>query len=306
MKDADARMSEALFPVRKADIVIGKPLPWAVYDANHVLLLNQGMVVSSDFQLQTLMEKGLYREGRSHQPVGQRPAREQETAGAELEGGTDISFDRVRLTPGDLLQIQPQQEGTAERYNVRVIGMLKGKSVLVTNPVVEDKVIFVREGQGFLVRAFAGVYVCGFKAWVRKVNLTPYPYLHLSYPASVHAVRLRKAIRAPVDIIVAIHEREGGELVASGRIVDLSVGGARVHTPVAFGEVGSRVFVAFKVKLDEIEEIVTTSAYVRSLSEETDDKGRPMKVTGIQFGEISQSQRMIIMNLVYQHLFKEA
>lgn len=35
-------MSEALIPVRKAEIALGKPLPWAIYDANHVLLLNKG------------------------------------------------------------------------------------------------------------------------------------------------------------------------------------------------------------------------------------------------------------------------
>lgn len=299
-------MSEALIPVRKADIALGKPLPWAIYDANHVLLLNKGVVVSSEFQLQTLMQKGMYREGRPRLPGHLRPSREQETASADLEGGTDVPFDRVHLSPGDLIQIQSLQEGSAERYNVRVIGMLKGKSVLVTNPVAEDKVIFVREGQSFQVRAFSGVNVCGFKARVLKANLTPYPYLHLSYPASVHAVQVRKAMRAPVDIIVVIFEREGGELLASGRIVDLSVGGARIHSPVLFGNVGSHVFITFKVKLDEIEEIVTTPACVRSLGEETDEKGKPVKVVGIQFGEITQSQQLIIMNLVYQHLFKGA
>jgi len=30
-----------------------------------------------------------------------------------------------------------------------------------------------------------------------------------------------------------------------------------------------------------------------------------MKAFGIQFGELGQSQRLIIMNLVYQHLLKE-
>ena len=298
-------MSEALIPVRKAEIALGKPLPWAIYDANHVLLLDKGVVVGSELQLQTLMDKGVYREGQSRLPAHLRPARAQETASAELEGGTEMAFDRMRLSPGDLLQIQPLQEGTAERYNVRAVGMLKGKSILVTNPVVDEKVIFVRAGQSFLVRAFSGVNVCGFKAQVLKVCLTPYPYLHLTYPATVDAVRVRQALRAPVDIIIAIYEHEGGALIASGRMVDLSVGGARVHSSVQFGEKGGRVYITFKVKLDDIEEIITTPATIRSYGEETDDKGRPMRMVGLQFGEINQAQRLIIMNLVYQHLFKE-
>lgn len=223
----------------------------------------------------------------------------------EEDRGEDIPFDRVRLLPGDLLQIQPLQEGSVERFNVRFIGMLAGKSLLVTSPTAEDKVVYIRDGVGVLARAFSGVFVCGFKARVLKSYLMPYPHLHLTYPASVHAVRVRRAMRAPVDIIVAIYEREGGELLASGRIVDLSVGGAKVHSPVQFGEVGSQVFITFKVKLDEIEEIVTKPAFVRSIADDTDEKGKPMKVVGIQFGEITSSQRLMIMNLVYQHLFKE-
>ncbi|MGQ9685339.1 MAG: flagellar brake protein [Thiobacillaceae bacterium] len=292
--------------MRKADIVIGKPLPWAVYDANHVLLLNKGVVVESEFQLQTLMEKGMYREGRSRLLPSTHTITGPGTSNEEDDRGEDIPFDRVRLLPGDLIQIQPLQEGAVARYNVRCIGMLAGKSLLVTSPTAEDRVVYIREGVGVLARAFSGVFVCGFKARVLKSYLMPYPHLHLTYPASVHAVRVRKAMRAPVDIIVAIYEREGGELVASGRIVDLSVGGARIHSPVQFGNVGSRVFITFKVKLDEIEEIVTTPAYLRSLGEDTDEKGKPVKVVGIQFGEITQSQQLIIMNLVYQHLFKEA
>lgn len=95
-------------------------------------------------------------------------------------------------------------------------------------------------------------------------------------------------------------------MIASGRMVDLSVGGARVHSPVQFCEKGGRVYITFKVKLDDIEEIITTPATIRSHAEETDDKGRPMKMVGLQFGEITQSQQLIIMNLVYQHLLKEA
>ena len=301
-------MKDVLIPVRKADIAIGKPLPWAVYDAHHVLLLNKGVVVTSEHQLEILIEKGLYREYSETHPrapdlVGLQ--RGEAVHAQPIEDGVDIPFDQVRIVPGDLLQLQDLQEGMHERYNVLIIGMYKGKSVLVSHPMVDDKLFLVREGQNFLVRAFSGVNACGFKARVLKVNLLPYPYLHLSYPNTVHVVRVRQALRAPVDIITAVYEREGGPLIASGRIVDLSVGGARVHSPVRFGEKGGRVFITFKVKLEDIEEIITTPAIIRSLGEETDDKGGFMQVMGLQFGEINPAQRLIIMNLVYQHLFKE-
>lgn len=298
-------MSDDLIPVRRADIAIGKPLPWAVYDANHVLLLNKGVVVGSEFQLETLMDKGMYRQGRSGRPV--HPRGEHAESGKDEAQGVEneLPFEKVHLLPGDMMQIQPLLEGQTERYTVRVIGVMKPKSILVTTPVVDDKVIPIRDGQTFLVRAFSGVNVCGFKARVLKSNLTPFPYLHLSYPSTVQAMRIRKAMRAPVDIIIAIYEREGSQLMASGRIVDLSVGGAKVYSPTKIGRKGERVFITFKVRLDDIEEIVTTPATIRSLGEEDDDKGRRMHAVGLQFGDLPQSQRLMIMNLVYQHLLKE-
>lgn len=301
-----AEPSDSLIPVRKADITIGQPLPWAVYDANHVLLLNKGVVVGSAFQVETLLQKGMYREGRP-KPAYWRSGGDEEKEGQDglREGELNLPFEKVHLSPGDLLHIQPLMEGHTERYPVRVIGMLKPKSLLVTTPVMDGKVVFVREGQPFLVRAFSGLNVCGFKARVLKSNLTPYPYLHLSYPSSVQAMRIRKAMRAPVDIITAVYDQEGGRQIASGRIVDLSVGGARVLSPTEFGPKGGQVFITFKVNLDDIEEIVTTPAHIRSLEAEEDENGRPMKVLGLQFGEITQAQRLIIMNLVYQHLLKD-
>lgn len=299
-------MSEPLIPVRKAEIAIGKPLPWAVYDANRVLLLNKGVVVTSEFQLQALTEKGLYREGGAHAAAHLHPSGVQEDAGhSDLEGGSLVAFERILLTPGDLVQLKPMQEGVSDRYNVRYLGMMKGKSLLVSTPVVEDKVLFVREGQTFLVRAFAGRDVCGFKAQVLASRMQPYPYLHLRYPNEVQAMRVRRALRAPVDIIIAVYDEEGGALKASGRIVDLSVGGARVHSHKPLGDPGNQIYISFKVMLDELEEIITTPAHVRTVAQEVDEKGQGVHVTGLQFGELSQAQRLIIMNLVYRQLYKE-
>lgn len=299
-------MSDALIPVRKAEIAIGKPLPWAVYDASGVLLLNKGVEVTSEFQLQTLMEKGLYRvRGEVADLRGREMAAQEDASSPELENGSLVAFDRILLTPGDLVQLKPMQEGAQERYNVRYLGMMKGKSLLVSTPVVDDKVLFVREGQTFLVRAFAGLDVCGFKAQVLASHMRPYPYLHLKYPNEVRAMRVRRSLRAPTNIIIAVYDREGGTLKASGRIVDLSVGGARVHSPRPLGDRGEQIYLSFKVMLDDIEEIVTTPAHVRTVTQESDEKGQAVHVTGLQFGDLRPSQRLIIMNLVYRQLYQE-
>jgi c-di-GMP-binding flagellar brake protein YcgR len=186
-----------------------------------------------------------------------------------------------------------------------VIGVMKPKSLLVTAPMVDGKLIFVRDGQTYLVRAFSGLNVCAFKAKILKSQLQPFPYLHLSYPDSVQAMRIRKTMRAPASIIVAVHETETGRQTGAGKIIDLSVGGARMYSPMKVGVKDQTLWLSFKVMLGDMEEYVKTPAIVRAVGEEDDEQGKRMHVFGLQFGELAQSQRLIIMNLVYQHLLKE-
>lgn len=215
-------------------------------------------------------------------------------------------LDEVKLMPGDALQLQPMVEGQQERLTVHIIGVMKPKSVLVTAPMIDGKLIFVREAQPFLVRAFSGLNVCAFKSRVLKAQHTPFPYLHLSYPDVVQIMRIRKAVRARVQVITAIYDREGGRQIGAGRIVDLSVGGAKIQSPSAIGAKDQEVFLAFKVKLDDMEEIIETAAVVRAITQEDDEDGCKVTALGVQFGELQPQQRLLIMNLVYQYLLKES
>ncbi|MDR3394666.1 MAG: flagellar brake protein [Parasulfuritortus sp.] len=227
-------------------------------------------------------------------PAGQAPVIEK-----------TASLDEIKLMPGDALQLQQMVAGQNERLTVRVIGVMKPKSVLVTAPVIEGKLIFVREAQPFLVRAFSGLNVCAFKTNVLKAHHTPFPYLHLAYPDSVQIMRIRKAVRAEVQLITAVHDKEGGRQIAAARIVDLSVGGARLMANNAFGEKDQLVFLSFKIKLDDIEEYIQTPAIIRAISQEDDETGRKVTVVGVQFENLSQNHRLLIMNMVYQFLLKE-
>jgi c-di-GMP-binding flagellar brake protein YcgR len=229
------------------------------------------------------------------------PASGREEEGAKGERG---SLEEVRLMPGDALQLQPLLEGQVDRYTVRVIGVMRGKSVLVTAPALDGKLIFVRDGQPFQVRAFSRLNVCGFKTRILKSQLVPFPYVHLAYPESVSLMRIRKAVRAPVQLIVAISDSEGGRQLAAGRIVDLSVGGARIQVGSALFKQGDAIFLSFKIKLDDLEEYITTSATVRHVEEEAGE-ARHSWLLGTQFNELGQGPKLIIMSLVYQHMLKD-
>ena len=219
---------------------------------------------------------------------------------------TTATLDEIKLMPGDALQLQQLVDGKQDRLTVRVIGVMKPKSVLVTAPVLDGKLIFVREAQPFLVRAFSGLNVCAFKSKVLKAQHVPFPYLHLAYPDTVQVMRIRKAVRAEVQLITAIYDQEGGRQIAAGRIIDLSVGGARIYSQSSFGHKDQKIFLSFKIRLDDIEEYIQTEAVVRAVGREEDEDGKPVSMTGVQFSELPQQHRLMIMNMVYQYLLKEA
>jgi len=298
-----------LQPIRKADIEVGKPLPFAVYDADRNLLLNRGVTVYSEHQLGVLLEKGLFRERARTAANPTRtdtlPTEPGTGAGQGRPTEETLDLDALKLLPGDALQLQPLQDGVTERWTVRVIGQMRPKSLLVSAPMVDGKLIFIKDGQGFLARAFSGLNVCAFKAKVLKSQLQPFPYLHLAWPESVQAMRIRKAMRAPIHIIVAILDGPDGRQVAAGKFTDISVGGGKLLAMTKLGHKEQKLWLSFKINVGDMEEYVKTSAVIRTTGEEADEHGTVMKAYGVQFGELGQSQRLIIMNLVYQFVLKE-
>ena len=69
---------------------------------------------------------------------------------------TSYDFEEMKLQVGSRLQLQISSEQNSERHLAKYLGHIKGVSLLVTTPIVDEKVLFIREGQNFVVRAFSG------------------------------------------------------------------------------------------------------------------------------------------------------
>lgn len=303
---------EAFQVVRRDDIELGKPLRFAVYDEDRNLLLSSGMKVTSARQLEALLERGVYR-SKTHHPSAPFPSLRGSAplSGDDAEDGAKEWAPRddlqeiqdVKFAIGDVLQLQPQMEGLVDRYSVHVVGSIKSKSLMVSAPLIDGKLVSVRDGQTFMVRAFSGLNVYAFRTKVLKYQYSPFPYLHLSYPKRVHGKRVRKALRASASIIVSIHEEAEGGQIGAGKIVDISMGGARVLSTARLGSKDQPIWLAFKVLLGDIEEYVKTRAIVRTEGEELGDDGRPVRFHGVEFEELNQTQKLLIMSFVYQQFF---
>lgn len=144
--------------ISRDDIEIGKPLPWSIYNRDRHILLRSGLVIESQSKLDALPDQEFYRFTTGDASHSSQPGTHTTGEHARSEPAIErpIALEEIKLAIGDALQIQTQAEQSESRYYVKLIGYLKGKSVLVTAPQVEGNLCYVKEGQAFVVRFFAG------------------------------------------------------------------------------------------------------------------------------------------------------
>lgn len=273
-----------LSKVRSNDLRIGAPVAWNLYDENGKLLLARGMVLESERQLEVLLERGLFRD----LPISHRAQKVTEVAPPASDERL-CGLEDIRLAIGDNLQLH----GEEGRHNVRLIGFLRGKSVITSAPPIANPLLGLREGQSFIVRLFSGKHVYAFSSTLFKHSSLPYPHLHLTYPAQVSGKAVRQGIRASVKLIVAVVDALGR--TNSGTFVDLSAGGGLLVAKAELGVPGERVQVKFRVRVGDVEQYLNLLATIRT-TQLVDGQVQH----GLQFVDVPHVEQVALTAYVYQ------
>lgn len=297
----------SLIPVRSSDLVVGKPLVRGVYDRQGKLLLAAGCVIETHSQLKGLAENGFVQEWNWDPARSQRkdplltavsrktpPPKEEPDENAK-DREIVVDMDDVRWCVGETLHLQ-LVDNQAIRYVVRLIGFVKGKMLFVTAPMADGKLEFIREGQAFVVRAFAGKKAYAFAALTVKLMHTPHPYLQLSYPREVRCTVVRRGARAPVKLDASF-SLDQSEKVAVATLTDLSIGGASGTLKEVIGAKGVEGRIKFTVHSSGHEEQLNLKAVLRSVA--AADNGEGFK-HGFEFLDISLHDRLILSAFVHQ------
>lgn len=216
-----------------------------------------------------------------------------------------MPLEEARLQIGDVVSLQ-SLANEAERYSVRLIGMTKGRSVLVSTPTIDGKYLLMKEGAGFVVRGFSGKNAFAFATQILKNVNTPYPYLHLTYPREVKSLVVRKGTRANVRLICAVADEKNPNRTAAGAIVNISVGGALVTLKEPFGEKGDHMIIKFKAMVNGIEALLELKSVIRAINlEHSADAELPYRV-GVQFVDIAPEASIPLLAYVYQELLEQS
>lgn len=209
------------------------------------------------------------------------------------------SFDDIKLQVGTRLQIMLKRGAQPLIYYTSLIGYVSGNYLLMRIPLEHGLSVPIHGGERVTLRVFSGMNVFTFVCDVESVFLSPWNYMHLTFPAEIQATALRKTVRVKVDLPVQI---EG----TSGTIVDISVDGAQITADRALGEAEAQIALSFtfQIKPTNQEVLIETSATIRSLRElPAATKDAPARFShGVLFDNIDPNNQVMLQNLVYEAL----
>ncbi len=300
---------DSLLPLKIGDIAVGKPLPWPVYGPNKKLLLREGFVIETQRQVETLIKDGAY---RSCSPGSSR-LREKSVAtpveqnAEEAPTARSFGFEELKPKVGDAIKLQVKDD----RYPVNLIGYVKGRTIMVSTPVVDGGVLLLRDGLPVVVRSFSGKDAYAFSSSILRVCNSPLPYLHLAYPRAVQSIAVRKSARAEFNLIGSVTSAGNSDGVANRpvRIGDLSITGASFVAAEPVGEKGDNLSLSFRVKLNDIDASLATTVncIVRSVISEPDvDSALDKLRYGVQFTDVPTDVSLRMQNMIYQKLLENA
>ncbi len=292
-------MENKLQSLGAGEIKVGRPLLWTLYDKAGRVLLREGTLIESLQQIDEVAGNGLFRERKAVSRADSASG----GAGKHIAVEQVEDLQAIKLAIGDTVQLQ-DFSFDKQRYFVKLIGFMNRRSVLVSHPRQDEKLSFVKEGQGFLVRGFAGTKTYEFSSNVISVCLTPYPYLHLAFPPQIKTTNMRGAVRIKLRLPCSIESQVTGQKV-SAIIEDMSISGARIHASKAFGAVGDAVSVSLRMQVGGENQVFLVSAVVRNVSREKDSQtGGDIVMHGMEFVQSVSVDLTVLQNYIYKSMLE--
>jgi c-di-GMP-binding flagellar brake protein YcgR len=215
-------------------------------------------------------------------------------------------LSKMRLTAGLNINIEVV-DSDGKRYQSTLIGLVPGRSVLVTTPLLgENRPLLLRKQQTLICRFFSHKVACAFRSQVVHLCTTPMHYLHLGWPSQVEVGAVRKSERVMANVQVSIVNQSDTSWERTyGAIVDLSTSGARLESADPIGGIGEQILISGKVVVGHVTRLISIEATIRA---ELDKFELPNSTAayGIEFKFVSDIDFLALQAFVKGQIAKGA
>lgn len=208
----------------------------------------------------------------------------------------------LRHSIGDTVQLQFLPGNEDDRYYVKLIGFLEGKSIIVTTPREHGSSLRINNDQEFIVRLVSGNSAKGFNATAIHPTSRPFPHLHLTYPENLESTTVRKAERVDCKLIVSVQNEMEGKAFEKGKsasMKNLSTAGAQLTTNEAIGDVNDSLTITGKVNVAQFEQYLNITGIIRRVSDATEEGNFEY---GIEFTIPNDNDKLLLHAFIYEQL----
>ncbi|MFT4799382.1 MAG: c-di-GMP-binding flagellar brake protein YcgR [Candidatus Azotimanducaceae bacterium] len=215
---------------------------------------------------------------------------------------TSPELNSLRLRFGDTMQLQ--FVGEDPRFSVRLVGYLENRSIIITTPIYNRRLVPVRVGQSVTVRMMVNDRACAFVTEVMQAYRVPYPHIHLSYPKELVTNQLRKAVRVETRVDGSVINRSIGERGKDidCHLLDISETGAHLVTPIRIGKSGDEITLSLKLDIGGIHRSLCIQAILRGRMKIKEVEEVRRVHYGVEFLLLSEDERIELIAFVYSKL----
>jgi hypothetical protein len=284
----------------ESDLKVGSRLPWAIYLRSGELLAPTGFAIADAEVQRRLMQAVPVRAATQYD-------RSQDVVQAEGASETDVAahnpdpLQHLRHNAeGVILTFQLPNDFEPRKVNVDYFGRIPMQSVIVSAPPLglgTAQTWNNFEGMPMTVQVILGRSICLFKTTVLRYSPQPSPHLFLRSPQEAVTKSFRQALRVDAHIPASITMPDGYTVPAL--ITDLSGGGCALASGFILGQAGTRLQMAFRVKLSDKLRVITVPCVIRSIKGKLSQQMR----YGIEFDEkVDEPTVLALKSFVYEHL----
>jgi hypothetical protein len=208
---------------------------------------------------------------------------------------TEVSLESLRLRPGTAFQACLQAKG-APVCEVQLLGIVRGKSVMVGFKVDGGVKTTLVAGKDYLIRGFSGQHDFSFTAQAIQVFKSPVAYAMLAYPGIVEAKMVRKTIRTKVSLR-ATASLQGKNIPHAVTLMDLSVAGAKMDSQARIGPPGELVSLIFAVEIEKNKVELDLLSTIRYTTKSDSSDGYSI---GVEFKDLTRDNQLVLHYLATQ------
>jgi hypothetical protein len=285
----------------ESDLKIGSRLPWAIYLRSGELLAPPGFAIADEEVRRRLMQAVPVRAAASTDRSSDIVPADAtaEAASAEPENTDPLKYLKHNAE-GVILTFQLPSDFEPRKASVEFYGRIPMQSVIISAPSLglgTSQTWNNLEGIPVTMQIIFGRSICLFKSSVTRYSPLPSPHLFLRYPHEAVTKSFRQALRVDAHIPASVTMPDGYTVPAL--ITDLSGGGCALASGFILGQAGTRLKLAFRVKLSEKMRVISVPCVIRSIKGKLSQQMR----YGIEFDEaVDEPTVLALKSFVYEHL----